>query len=240
MNIKQTVLSLIVACASAGALAQEATIRKVLGERIPQLGKIDEVSKSPMSGLYEVRVGTDILYTDIDGNFLIQGELIDTKTRKNITEERIEKLTAIDFNALPLKDAFTIVRGNGKRKIAVFEDPNCGYCKRFERDLANVKDVTIHMFLYPILSPDSTEKSKGIWCAKDRAKTWQDFMVRDVAIPSYSADKCDTTALTRNTDFGRKHKITGTPTVFFADGSRVPGAVNAQQMEKLLAEVKSN
>lgn len=231
MNIKQTVLSLIVACASAGALAQEATIRKVLGERIPQLGKIDEVSKSPMSGLYEVRVGTDILYTDIDGNFLIQGELIDTKTRKNITEERIEKLTAIDFNALPLKDAFTIVRGNGKRKIAVFEDPNCGYCKRFERDLANVKDVTIHMFLYPILSEDSTAKSKAIWCAKDKAKAWQDWMLLDVAPTSAT---CDTSAITRNVEFGKKFKIQGTPTLVFADGSRVPGAIDAKQVEKRL------
>lgn len=237
MNIKQTVLSLIVACASAGALAQEATIRKVLGERIPQLGKIDEVSKSPMSGLYEVRVGTDILYTDIDGNFLIQGELIDTKTRKNITEERIEKLTAIDFNALPLKDAFTIVRGNGKRKIAVFEDPNCGYCKHFERDLQKVDNVTVYMFLYPILGADSGEKSKAIWCAKDPAKAWQDWMVRDQPIPAPVAN-CDVSALTRNVELGRNHKITGTPTLIFIDGARVPGAVDAKQVEKMLTDAK--
>lgn len=240
MNFKQTLLALTIACAASTTWAQEATIRKVLGERLPQLSKIDEVSKSPMPGLYEVRIGTDILYTDAEGNFLVQGELIDTKTRRNITEERIEKLTAIDFNALPLKDAFTIVRGTGKRKLAVFEDPNCGYCKRFERDLAAVKDVTIHMFLYPILSADSSEKSKAIWCAKDRAKTWQDWMVRDVSVPANKNEKCDTTALTRNTDFGRKHKITGTPTVFFVDGSRVPGAINTAQIEKLLDEVKAN
>ena len=244
MNIKHTLLalpfSLAFTCASFGALAQEAAIRKALTERIPQLSKIDEVTKSAMPGLYEVRVGTDILYSDAEGNFLVQGELIDTKTRRNLTEERIEKLTAIDFNALPVKDAFTIVRGTGKRKMAVFEDPNCGYCKRFERDLSAVKDVTIHMFLLPILSPDSTEKSKGVWCAKDRAKTWQDYMVRDVAVPSNKNDKCDTTALTRNTDFARKHKITGTPTVFFVDGSRVPGAINTAQIEKLLDEAKAN
>lgn len=240
MNIKTCLLTMAMTFATMSAVAQEATIRKALGERIPQLSKIDEVTKSPIAGLYEIRVGTEILYSDAEGNFLVQGELIDTKTRRNITEERIEKLTAIDFNALPVKDAFTIVRGTGKRKIAVFEDPNCGYCKRFERDLANVKDVTIHMFLYPILSPDSAEKSKSIWCSKDRAKTWQDYMVRDIAVPSGNTDKCDTTALTRNTDFGRKHKITGTPTVFFADGSRIPGAINAQQMEKMLAEVKTN
>src|ERR1035437_4814497 len=116
--------------------AQEVTIRKNLGERIPQLQKIDEVNKTPMPGLFEVRVNeTEIFYTDAEGNFLLQGNLIDTKQRRNLTEERVDKLTAISFDALPFKDSFTIVRGNGKRKLAVFEDPNCGYCKRFERDL---------------------------------------------------------------------------------------------------------
>ncbi|MES2911255.1 MAG: DsbC family protein, partial [Pseudomonadota bacterium] len=132
-------------------------------------------------------------------------------------------------------DAFTIVRGNGKRKLVVFEDPNCGYCKRFERDLQKVTDVTIHMFLYPILGADSTDKSKNIWCAKDRAKVWQDLMVRDQPVPKAT---CDTTALERNIEFGRKYKITGTPTLFFADGSRVPGAISSQQVEKFLADAK--
>ncbi|MBW3656607.1 MAG: DsbC family protein, partial [Gemmatimonadetes bacterium] len=130
-------------------------------------------------------------------------------------------------------DAFTIVRGNGKRKLAVFEDPNCGYCKRFERDLQKVDNVTIYMFLYPILSQDSTDKSRNIWCAKDRTKAWMDWMVRDQAAP---AANCDAAALARNLEFGKKHKITGTPTLIFADGSRVPGAIGAQQVEKLLAE----
>ena len=242
MNIKRfkaALLASLVALttlATGAALAQEAAIRKNLAERLPAFAKIDEISKTPMNGLYEVRVNeSDIFYTDAEGNFLIQGNLIDTKAKRNLTEERVEKLNAIDFGALPVKDAFTIVRGNGKRKMAVFEDPNCGYCKRFERDLQKVSDVTIHMFLYPILSPDSTDKSKNIWCAKDRAKTWQDVMVRDVPVPKAS---CDTAAIDRNVDFGRKHKITGTPTVFFADGSRVPGAISAQQVEKFLAEAK--
>ena len=221
--------------ASLGVMAQEATIRKNLAERLPQLGKIDEVNRTPMSGLFEVRMGTDVLYTDAEGNFLIQGSLIDTKQQRNLTEERVEKLLAVDFSSLPIKDAFTIVRGNGKRKLAVFEDPNCGYCKRFERDLQKVDNVTIHMFLYPILSADSTDKSRNIWCAKDRSKAWLDWMVRDVAAPSAS---CDTGALVRNLEFGKKHKITGTPTLIFADGSRVPGAINSQQVEKFLADNK--
>ncbi|MEO7128528.1 MAG: DsbC family protein, partial [Rhodoferax sp.] len=119
-----------------GASAQEAVIRKNLAERVPQMPKIDEVSKTAMPGLYELRVnGSDILYTDSEGNFLIQGALIDTKLHRNLTEERVDKLTAVDFATLPVKDAFTVVRGNGKRKLAVFEDPNCPYCKHFERDL---------------------------------------------------------------------------------------------------------
>lgn len=225
----------LLAALSAGA--QEATIRKNLGERIPQLQKIDEVNKSVMPGLFEVRInGTEIYYTDAEANFLLQGNLIDTKQRRNLTEERIEKLIAISFDALPFKDSFTIVRGNGKRKLAVFEDPNCGYCKRFERDLQKVDNITVSMFLFPILSADSSEKSKHIWCAKDKAKAWQDWMVRDKAATVAS---CDASALERNVEMGRKYKITGTPTLIFADGTRVPGAIAAEQVEKYLTTAKN-
>ena len=214
------------------AWSQEAAIRKNLAERIPQLQQIDEVIKSPMPGLYEIRVnGNEIYYTDADGNYLVQGNLIDTRQKRNLTEERVEKLSAIDFGALPLKDAFTMVRGNGKRKLAVFEDPNCGYCKRFEKDLQKVDNVTVYLFLYPILGKDSVEKSKNIWCAKDKVKAWQDWMARDV---TPAAASCDSAAIARNVELGRKFKITGTPTLVFADGSRVPGAVSADQVEKRL------
>lgn len=225
--------TLAIAC---GAHAQESDIRKALAERIPQLGNADEITATPMKGLYEVRIGTDLFYTDAKGNYLIQGELIDTKVRRNLTEDRIAKLTAVDFAALPLADAFTVVQGNGKRKLAVFEDPNCGYCKRFERDLQKVENVTIYTFLYPILSPDSAEKSRNIWCAKDRVAAWQDHMLRD---KTPSAASCDTTALQRNLAFGKKYKITGTPTLFFSDGSRIPGAVDTPELEKRLAQAQS-
>jgi thiol:disulfide interchange protein DsbC len=218
------------------ANAQDATIRKNLTERLPNLPAIDEISKTAMPNLFEVRVnGTEIFYTDSEGNFLIQGSLFDTKARNNLTEERTNKLSAIDFAALPIKDAFTIVRGNGKRKIAVFEDPNCGYCKRYEREMQKVDNATFYMFLYPILGADSVTKSASLWCAKDKAKAWQDWMVRDTAIAPAT---CDTAALTRNVEFGKKHKITGTPTMFFVDGTRVPGAIDAAQVEKLLASAK--
>ncbi len=230
-----TALTLLAIAAPGAANAQEATIRKNLAERIPQLAKIDEITRTPMAGLYEVRVGNDLFYTDAQGNFLIQGSLYDTRQRRNLTEERMDKLLAIDFDSLPLADAFTVVRGNGKRKLAVFQDPNCGFCKRFERDLQNVDNVTIYMFLYPILGADSTEKSRNIWCAKDRARAWQDWMIRDQVPPKAS---CDSAALARNTEFGRKQGITGTPTLVFADGSRIPGAISAAQVEKQLAEAK--
>jgi thiol:disulfide interchange protein DsbC len=217
--------------------AQEVTIRKNLPERIPQLQKIDEVSKTPINGLYEVRVnGTDIYYTDADANYLLQGSLIDTKQRRNLTEERMDKLTAIAFDKLPFNDAFTTVRGNGKRKIAVFEDPNCGYCKRFEKDLQKVDNVTVYMFLYPILGPDSVEKSKNIWCSKDKNKTWQDWMLQN-QIPKLA--NCESAAIQRNVEVGHKFKITGTPTLIFQDGSRVPGAIDAAQIEKRLMQPSS-
>ena len=223
---------------SAQAQGQETQIRKNLMERIPQLPKIEEITRAPMTGLYEVRVeGDEIYYTDAEGNYLIQGSLIDTKTRRNLTEERVDKLTAVDFQSLPFKDAITLVRGSGKRQLAIFEDPNCGYCKRFEKDLQKIDNVTIHLFLYPVLGQDSIAKAKTIWCAKDRGKSWTDWMQRE-NLPSASNVNCDTQAIQRIVEFGRKHKINGTPTLITLDGTRVPGAINANQIERLLTEGK--
>ena len=237
MTMTRALIAAALLLIGGSAISQEATLRKNLAERVPQLQKIDEVTKSPVPGLWEIRVnGTEILYTDAEGNFLIQGSVIDTRQQRNLTEERIEKLTAINFDELPIKDAFTIVRGNGKRKLIVFEDPNCGYCKRFERDLQKVDNVTVHMFLYPILGPDSLEKSKSIWCAKDRGKAWLDWMVRDQPLQPAT---CDISAIQRNVELGRKHRITGTPTLLFTNGARVPGAIDTKQIEKFLSESKS-
>ena len=230
----RTGLSALILALPLAAAAQEATIRKNLAERVPGLTDIDEVRKTPMNGLFEVRVGTDILYTDAEGNYLLHGNLLDTKTRKNLTEERVEKLTAIDFKDLQLKNAFTTVRGNGKRKLAVFADPNCGYCKRFEKDLAKINNVTVYTFLIPILGADSVTKSRQIWCSADKTKIWDDWMLREQA-PKGEAI-CNTEALDANLAFARKYRITGTPTLVFENGSRVPGAINAQQLEELLAK----
>ncbi|HEY6135498.1 MAG TPA: DsbC family protein [Rubrivivax sp.] len=219
--------------AAGAACADEAAIRKNLAERLPSLPKIDEVSKTPIPGIWELRLGTDLLYTDEQGNHLIQGEVIDARTRSNLTEARIAKLTAIDFAKLPLKDAISFKQGNGARKMAVFVDPNCGYCKRFERDVAGLKDVTVYAFLYPILGPDSVAKSRDIWCAKDPGKAWRDWMLGGNA-PAAGDAKCDSSALARNTDLGRKHRVQGTPAAVFEDGSRAPGAIPAAELEKLL------
>ena len=223
-------------CLAAAAGAQEAAIRQALAQRLPQLKVVDEIKPAGVSGLYEVRVnGSEIYYTDAKGDFLIDGQIIETKTRRNITEERIAKLTAIPFDSLPIKDAFTLVRGNGQRKMAVFEDPNCGYCKRFERDLQKVDNVTVYLFLYPVLGPDSVKKSQDIWCAKDRVAAWQDWMLRDQAAGAASA-ACDTGAIARNVELGRKYKITGTPTLLFVNGARIPGAIDNARVEQALAD----
>jgi len=232
-------LAAALACAAAfAATAGEAEIRKNLAARFPQFAQIEEVRKTPIPGVYEVRVnGSDLLYSDEQGNYLLQGEMIDVQARRNLTQERVDKLNQVAFDKLPVADAFKIVRGNGKRQLAVFEDPNCGYCKHFEKDLRNVDNVTVYLFLYPVLGPDSTVKARNIWCSKDRAKTWGDWMVGEVK-PEGAASACDSAALDRNLAFGRKYNITGTPTLIFADGSRTPGAIPAAQVEKQFAAIK--
>ena len=230
-----TAMFAVLTLGQAFAASPEDTIRQTLNERIPQLTKIDEVRTTPMQGLYEVRVGTDVFYTDAQGNYLIQGELIDTQARRNLTEDRIKALTAVKFSDLPLNEAIKVVQGKGERHIAVIADPKCGYCKRFERDMQSVDNVTMHVFLIPILSPDSVEKSRNIWCAKDQAKAWQDYMLKGEKSTSAT---CDTKALERNLAFAHKYKITGTPTIVFTDNTRVPGAISAKDVEKRLSSAK--
>lgn len=217
------------------ALAQEAAIRKTLPERLPQLPKIDEVNRTAIPGLWEVRYGgTEILYSDDKGEHIfVNGSLVETKTRTDLTEARIEKMLAVSWDKLPLKDAVVFRQGNGSRKMAVFEDPNCGYCRRFEKDIAAIKDVTIYVLLIPILGPESVTKSRDIWCAKDNAKAWRGWMLDGVAPPK-SQPTCDSAALDRNLAFARQYRVNGTPAVFFEDGTRKPGAIPPDQVEKLL------
>lgn len=221
------------ACAAQFAVAQEAVIRKNIAERLPDFPKIDEVNKTPIPGLYELRIGTDVLYSDEQGNYVIEGSLIDTRSRTNLTQAREDKLNAIDFASLPLKDAVVWKQGNGARRIAVFADPNCGYCKRFEHELQQVKNVTVYTFLIPILGGDSPEKSANIWCAKDSTRTWREWMLEGKT-PPRNMGSCET-PMTRNLALSRKYKINATPAIIFEDGSRNPGMVSAQDLEKRLA-----
>jgi thiol:disulfide interchange protein DsbC len=213
------------------AFGDEAVIRKTIAERLPDFPKIDEVTKTPIPGIYELRIGSEVIYSDEQGNHIFEGQLIETKTRTNLTEARMAKLNAIDFASLPFKDAIVWKQGSGARKLVVFADPNCGYCKKFERELQQVKDVTVYTFLYPILGGDSPEKSRNIWCAKDNTKAWRDWMLEGTA-PPRSMGQCDTAALQRNTALGRKHRVNGTPALVFEDGRRVPGAMELEQIEK--------
>ena len=225
-----TVVAALVA--ATGDYADEAAIRKNFAERLPDLPKIDEVTKTPIPGLYEVRIGTEVLYADENGNHLIQGSMLDTKSRTNLTEARVNKLSAIDFSTLPLKDAMVWKQGTGARKIAVFADPNCSYCHRFEKDLQAVKNVTVYTFLYPVLGQDSNDKARDIWCTKDAAQTWHSWMLDGVK-PPRAMGACDT-PVARNVALGKKHRVNGTPALVFEDGTRIPGALNTEQIEKQL------
>lgn len=219
----------------ATANADEAEIKKAMEAKLG--AKVESVTKSGYLGLYEIYADGNILYTDEKMTaFIAGGQLIEGKTMKNVTEERMRKLTAIKFAELPLERAIKQVRGDGKRVLATFEDPNCGYCKRLAKDLQKLDNVTIYTFLLPILSEDSLKKSKQIWCSADRAKTWNDWMVEGRA-PT-GKDDCDTSAITKNQEFGRRLSINGTPTIFFVDGERVPGAVPLPKIEQKLSQLK--
>lgn len=205
-----------------------------LKKKIPE-ASIESVRKTPYNGLWEVVSGGEIFYTDEKASFLSLGPIVDLKTHENVTEARLRQVNAINFNALPFDAAIKIVRGNGSRKIALFEDPNCGYCKRFERDLQGVTDITVYVFLYPILAADSAEKSKRVWCAPDKGKAWLDTMLRET-VPT--GDSSCTTPIDKNLALGQSKRINGTPTIIFENGERAPGAMQITEFEKRLAASK--
>jgi thiol:disulfide interchange protein DsbC len=226
-------LATLLAALSLPVLANEAVIRKSFAERMPNMPKIDEVRPGPVPGLWEIRLGNEVRYTDATGSYLIEGEIFDVKGKKNLTEERVTQLNRVDFAALPVKDALMWKNGSGKRRIAVFADPNCGYCKRFEKSLQEMKDVTVYTFLIPILGGDSPEKTRAIWCAKDGAQAWLSWMLKGEAPPKPAAG-CDEAAIERNLALSRKIHVNGTPAILLEDGSRIPGAVGAVELERRL------
>ncbi|MCZ8107909.1 MAG: DsbC family protein, partial [Burkholderiales bacterium] len=196
--------------------------------------KVDGVRRSPVAGIWEVQVGTDLIYVDEKGQHgFVEGQLIDLRANRNLTQERIEEITAIRFQDLPLVMAIKHVNGKGTRQVAVFEDPNCGHCRTLRRDLLNVPDVTIYTFTLPILAADSEDKVRRAWCAPDRVKAWNDLMLQG-KVPD-NKGTCDN-PVSKVAELGRKLKITGTPTLFFANGKRLPGGVPAARLNKLIDE----
>jgi len=222
--------------ASAGALADEAAIRQALANRLPDLPRIDEITKSPVQGLYEVRYnGTEILYSSENGDYVfVNGSLVETHSRQDLTQARSQSFMVTDFDKLPIKDAIVIRQGTGARRMAMFVDPNCEYCKNFERDLVNVHDVTIYTFIIPILGPESKARARDIWCASDPARAWRDWMLRRVE-PT-RAMKCDVAPLERNVAFASQQRLSVTPSLFFGDGSRKKGILTADAVESRLRE----
>lgn len=218
--------------AAGAARADEAAVRKAFEAWAG--GKVDGVRKAGVLGLYEIQVGNELYYTDEKVSAIIAGNIIDTKTRRNLTQERQNKLSAINFAELPLELAVKTVRGDGRRVFATFEDPNCTYCKRLAKELAGMDNVTIYTFLLPILSPNSAEKSKAVWCAADRAKAWNDLMVNGT-VPA--AGSCDA-PIEKVMALAQKYNIHGTPTIFLSNGERIPGAIPLAQLEQRLAQIR--
>jgi thiol:disulfide interchange protein DsbC len=232
--MKKVTLFLLAAFVSF-AYAGEAEIKSTLQKKIPQIGQINKVGKSPVPGLYEVITQDHLFYTDEKANFLIDGMVFDLKSMRNITEERSRKLFAIDFNQLPLDLAVKKVKGKGERKIAIFTDPNCGFCKKLEKELLQIDNITIYQFMYPVF-PGSDEKVRAVWCSKDRVKAWDDLMQHDVMPP---AGTCDTPTA-QILALGRKLKVNGTPALVFGDGTINPGYLPAAELESALNRASSH
>ncbi|HSH98316.1 MAG: DsbC family protein [Methylophilaceae bacterium] len=232
-KIKSVLLTtLLTSLIGSSAFADEASLRKAIEATYPQV-KVDSVTKTPFGGLYEVFAGGQILYADDKLTFLItDGQLIDPKTKRNITGTRLEELTKVDVSTLPLDQAIKVVKGNGSRKLYVFSDPDCPYCKRLEQnELINITDVTIYTFLYPLeqLHPDAGNKARAIWCSPDKATAWQDW-IDNGQLPKTTAT-CDT-PIDKIADLGKKYNITSTPTLIFSDGKRMLGAYPSKDIEK--------
>ncbi|MEW5788197.1 MAG: DsbC family protein [Pseudomonadota bacterium] len=228
-------LALLLAAALTPARAGDAEIRQAVQTLAPG-AQVKSVVKSPLPGVMEVTLdgaqGPMVVYADDKGEFIMAGDLLDVKNRRNLTKERMDKLTEVKWDSLPLENAIKVVRGDGKRKIAVFSDPDCPYCKKVEQELFKLSDITVYVFAYPLpMHADATRKSKLVWCSKDRAKAWLDLMLKN-KVPEGKAT-CDT-PIEKNLELGRKLRVEGTPALIFPNGKRVPGYMDAPRLEAAL------
>jgi thiol:disulfide interchange protein DsbC len=232
--VTTTTLSSAIAMASDGDDAAAAALRQALRQQLPGLPAIDAVVRSPVEGLWEVRVGAIVFYADSSGRYTLQGELRDLQTQRNLTKDRVEESAAINYADLPVRDALTTRRGNGQRSVAVFADAECGYCKALEKEMVKLDDVTVHVFPVAMLGPDSRRMGNRILCAKSPERAWQNWMVKGLKPPTAS---CDKSALARNEAYAKRHLLRVTPTIVFADGSRHEGMISAKLLSERLAAV---
>lgn len=220
-------------------------VTKTLRARVPTIfdgvsaSAIDGVLTTPIKGVYEIQIGRSIIYSDAQGDYFISGNILDAKSKANLTEDRIQELNRVDFSKLPLKDSFKVVKGKGERQLAVFADPNCSYCKRLEKELESIDNITVHVMPYPVLGKASVDKMKDIWCSPDKAATWSAWMLKGEQ-PKELRTSCDTGAIDRMVAFGQSLEITGTPAIIFADGSRQPGFIAAADLVKRIEDAEAS
>ena len=230
----------VAALGMALAHAGEKEVRQAVQALAPE-AKMVSVSRTPLPDLYEVVVegprGMALVYVSGKGDYILVGELLDVRNRRNLTGERMERLNAVDFDSLPLNQAIKMVQGNGARRMAVFSDPDCPFCRKLEPELAKLKDVTIYIFPYPLpMHPDAARKSRLVWCSKDRLQAWQDMMLRN-KLPEGGRSDCDH-PVDKNLALGQRLRIDGTPALIFADGRRLPGYTEAERIEQMLANAQ--
>lgn len=215
---------------------EEQRIRQALEPKFKPT-RIEGVLPTPVPGIFEVRFqtreGPQIVYTDAQGSHVFTGNLIDMRSERNLTEERLQKLSAIDFGSLPLDLAVKVQRGNGKRVLAMFTDPYCPYCRRLEQTLLQMDDITVYVFMYPVIRPQAADHSRAVWCSKDRAKAWLDLAAGErPKIPAAKPDCAN--PVDKVLELGRSLRINGTPTLFFTDGDRAGGGMEIQQLRAKL------
>jgi thiol:disulfide interchange protein DsbC len=221
------------------ALADEAQIRKVIEEKLGGV-KVEGVQRGPL-GLWEVRFRSDegvrIVYTDATASHIIFGTIYETKGDKDLTEERLRKLNAIKFDSLPLAQAVKVQRGNGKRVLVMFSDPYCPYCKKFEQTLQQIDDITVYVFMFPVIKPDLADHSRAVWCSPDKPKAWLDLALRGK--PPAASTSCEN-PVAKNLELGHKLGVNSTPTLYLANGERVAGALSPADLREMLDKVASS
>jgi len=217
--------------------AQLKALQQKLAQRLPTLPPVESARTTPMSGLIELKVGNSVFYSDATGDYLIEGHMLETRTRRDLTAERLEDINRVAFDTFPFQDAIVWKNGTGKRRLVVFADPNCGYCKQLERELQKVKDITVYTLLIPILGADSRAKSESIWCMKDRTSAWLDWMIDNKA-PARAFGKC-TTPMQRNLALAQRLGVNGTPAMFFEDGTRLAAAAPLATIEQRLSQASA-